>query len=1019
MIFQRVHYIPLLILCCAHSMAAANPAVPEGVTLVGRHEIVLNTPVGEPTQYMPQGPLIGNGDIGVMQSGPAEQLLFYIGKNDLWGFGSQSPMTVGQIRLLTPQLQGATFKTTVDMQLAEIRGEYHTATAALASRAWVDANHNLFCVELANQGTTALAMKLESVMGGTSQIAANVQDNTIQAKVGCEQYGGNRWYFNGEMADVDVKARAFAPAEITALVQGGRQQVVAFNGATSYPLVTPPISTALTISGWIKVTGPVDPAANYIVSKGEWNQAYSLGLSAGHLRFAIGNHYLQCDDLVPLTQWVHVACVFDSSHMEIRVDGIVKKAVGSAVDAGESFLYAPDGTDPAGRKLGLATRLVGGGNDREFSLAPNATVVVATAILTDLDSGANSPLTQAQAQVNALTPAILSSYAAAHRQWWADYWNRSFIEIPDKMIEQSWYASWYIMGSCSRAGKVAPGLWGNWITVDNPMWHGDFHLNYNFQAPFYGLYSSNHTETTLPFYDALNQSIPLGKANALARGWTGVHLPVAIGPWGITPEGDLDLGQRSNAAYAALPYLWYWQYSQNSQWLATTGYPYLREVATFWTDYLKLENGRYVIYNDSIHEGSGPDMNPILSLGLVRALFKNIVPMSEALGLDADKRAKWRDISEKISAFPTQVRNGKTVFRYSEVGTAWWSDNTLGIQHIYPAGAIGLDSSPELLEISRNMISEMNRWSDDNGSSSWYTACSRVGYDPVIILDELHALYANHSLPNKLPNFGGGGIENVSPALAVTEMLMQSHEGVVRFFPNWTAACGDARFGTLRAVGAFLISGEFNNGAVAGTRIVSEKGRDCTVQNPWPGKPVMVTRNGLPAEVVGGTRFTLSTASGEVLALAPAAPYDIWAQRIPDFAKRGPLADADYDGESNLLEFAFGGDPLNAASRGTPKTSVIAIGQSSAFTLTVATRAGATFTADPAGIMSTSVDGITCRIDATQDLVNWTRTVEEVIPALSASQPAAPAGYEFHTFRLAGSMNDFPKAFLRLKVLQP
>ena len=49
---------------------------------------------------------------------------------------------------------------------------------------------------------------------------------------------------------------------------------------------------------------------------------------------------------------------------------------------------------------------------------------------------------------------------------------------------------------------------------------------------------------------------------------------------------------------------------------------------------------RYVIYNDSIHEGSGADFNPIVSLGMVKTLFKNIIPMSEALGVDAAYRAK-------------------------------------------------------------------------------------------------------------------------------------------------------------------------------------------------------------------------------------------------------------------------------------------------------------------------------------------------------------------------------------------
>ena len=147
---------------------------------------------------------------------------------------------------------------------------------------------------------------------------------------------------------------------------------------------------------------------------------------------------------------------------------------------------------------------------------------------------------------------------------------------------------------------------------------------------------------------------------------------------------------------------------------------------------IDLDDGssRYVIYNDSIHEGSGPDMNPLLSLGLVRTLFRNMLTMSEDLGVDAERRAKWQDICERISAFPLQERGGKTVFRYSEKGMAWCDGNTLGIQHIFPAGAIGLDSDPKLLEICHNTIAAMSRWHDNNGFSSWYTACARVGYDP-------------------------------------------------------------------------------------------------------------------------------------------------------------------------------------------------------------------------------------------------------------------------------------------------
>jgi hypothetical protein len=683
--------------------------------------------------------------------------------------------------------------------------------------------------------------------------------------LGCEQWRGGRWFFNGEMADVSVLDRALSEADIAKFAQGKRGEVMTFDGKTRRPLTSPVISKALTILGWIKASKR-SPEADYILSQGEWNQGYSFGLADGRVRFAIGGFYLWCEEQIPLDQWVHVAGIFDGKQMAVLIDGKVSKSVGGT-DSSIAFLYDLDpNPGPDSRKIAIVTRVIGNTDTRNFTLEPGKTAVVATAILSDLDAKGKEPLVEAKSLTAALTPDKLVEYTAAHRQWWRKFWDRSSIEIPDKVIEQHWYSALYIMGSCSRAGKVAPGLFGNWITVAEPAWHGDFHLNYNFQAPFYGVYAANHADVSLPFYQAINEFVPRGKKIAERKAWKGVHFPVSIGPWGICPEGDdCDWGQRSNAAYCALNFIWYYQYTQDKEWLKNSGYNFLREVAFFWEDYLKLEQGRYVIYNDSIHEGSGPDMNGILSLGLVRTLFKNMLVMSRDLGVDESRRAKWQDICEKISVFPTQKRNGKTVFRYSEKGAAWFDSNTLGIHHIYPAGAIGLDSDPTLLEISHNMIEVMGRWQDDNGRSSWYAACARVGYDPGKILLEMRRAF-DGSMANKLVWAAGGGLENVAEGLAVNEMLLQSHEGVVRLFPCWPKN-QDARFGNLRAVGAFLVSSELKNGVVTSLKIVSEKDRPCTVQNPWIGKSVQIIRNGKPAEILSGERLTFATAQRENLLL--------------------------------------------------------------------------------------------------------------------------------------------------------
>ncbi len=859
-------------------------AIDQGNQIVGQHVAVFNKPPGGvPTNGMPDGPLLGNGDVGVVLAGPPEVQNFYIGKNDFWTStpGNAKVITVGRMELAIPALQGASYRQEQDMAHAEVRGTFVKDGLTVTARTWVDANENLLVSELHCQGDKPVEISLRQAAGQQHEVPPVIADNNTSVNIGRELHGGGRWYFDGNIMDVEIKAGALTEDEIRHMQD---RKVLwpnpkRFDGKKVFDeVVQPQMTKAVSVSAWINIES-ANPEANYIVSKGDWNHAYSLGLSNGCLRWSINGTQVQMQQPLELHQWIHVAGTFDGHRMYLYVNGVVKGSLGGGgsgeIDEKQALGWYTRNADskPGGRSVAVVSRIMGATAHADAeggltaTLQPGQSLTVVTAILSDLD--AKDYLAAAKQRVLALSPADIETLGVRHQAWWKNFWSKSFIEIPDKEIEKRWYAALYVMGSCSRAGKVAPGLWGNWLTTDSPNWQGDFHLNYNYQAPFYMVYSANHTDLSLPFYQPIMDWMPQGRAFAKERGWKGVHYPVSIGPWGSCSYNPrLDLGQRSDAAFAGLNFIWYWQYTQDKEWLASTGYPYLREVAEFWEDYLKFENGRYVIYNDSIHEGSGPDFNPIFSLGLVRALFKNMIPMSKELGIDADRRAKWQDICDKISAFPTQEHGGKTIFRYSEKGTAWWGDNTLGVYHIYPSGAIGLDSDPKLLEISRNMIDAMHRWADYNGFSNWYTACARIGYDPKIILAKLRETCDHHSFPNLLLYFGGGGIENCSGFVAINEMLLQSYDGVIRLFPDWPKD-ENARFGDLRTVGAFLVSAEQKDGVISGVKIVSEKGKDCIIINPWPGQAVRITRNGKLSESVTGARFTLKTAVDETAELKP------------------------------------------------------------------------------------------------------------------------------------------------------
>lgn len=295
-------------------------------------------------------------------------------------------------------------------------------------------------------------------------------------------------------------------------------------------------------------------------------------------------------------------------------------------------------------------------------------------------------------------------------------------------------------------------------------------------------------------------------------------------------------GQKSNSSYAVANMSMQFYRTWDKEYTRKV-YPFVKGVATFWEKYLTFEKKRYVIYNDAIHEGTIGSMNPILSLGLVRMVMQTASDMSTLLEIDTERREQWAFINKHLSDYPLQERNGKTVFRYTEKGTDWWNGNSVGIQHIYPAGQIGLNSSPQLLQIARNTIDEMQRWSDFNGTNSFFPAAVRIGYDPDSILMHLNT-YSRHTYPNGFQLDNPHGIENWSTVPnTINEMLCMGCQDIVRIFPVWPRE-KDALFHQIRVEGAFLVSAELKDQEVISLHIVSEQGRPLHLLNPWKQKKV-------------------------------------------------------------------------------------------------------------------------------------------------------------------------------------
>lgn len=454
--------------------------------------------------------------------------------------------------------------------------------------------------------------------------------------------------------------------------------------------------------------------------------------------------------------------------------------------------------------------------------------------------------------VNMALSADYDSDKARTQKKWTDFFSASGVTLEDKEIEKYYNSSLYHLAGCMGNKGFPPGLFGNFITDDFFPWAGDYHMNYNYEAPYYCIFSSNHPELFDGYMTPINEMSAEAERMAKLFGCKGYAFPVSFGPKALDvysqadckEHGILFLGQKSHAAYACVIPIMHWYATYDKAYARENYYNFIFNTAAFWEDYLIKKRGKYIIKGDAAHEipyyrgkdfkyithfGQVNTINAINSLGLVKLLFQGVYDIAKELKLNPEKYALWEDIIENLSDFPTFIKKGKKCFRYATFGIHWRNENTVGLQHIYPASQIGLASDEKLLKIARNTYFINDRRLDDNGSNSYLPAGARIGVDPDFILEGVRQNIKKFGLPNRLFLHHGGGIEHLTTIPAtINEMLMQSHEGIIRVFPCWDKK-SDATFENLRADGAFLVSAQLKNRQISSFSVKSIEGRNCKV----------------------------------------------------------------------------------------------------------------------------------------------------------------------------------------------
>jgi hypothetical protein len=128
-----------------------------------------------------------------------------------------------------------------------------------------------------------------------------------------------------------------------------------------------------------------------------------------------------------------------------------------------------------------------------------------------------------------------------------------------------------------------------------------------------------------------------------------------------------------------------------------------------------------------------------------------------------------------------------------------------------------------------------------------------------------------HGRYNDLTPYGfmdkmGIWFENFALPAVINECMMQSYNGMIRFFPNWPME-KDAEFHNLRAVGAFLVSASLKEGKVDEIKILSEAGGLLKIMLPWGKGGTVKTNKGI--QPIIADMAEIKTEKGETLVFKP------------------------------------------------------------------------------------------------------------------------------------------------------
>jgi alpha-L-fucosidase 2 len=423
-----------------------------------------------------------------------------------------------------------------------------------------------------------------------------------------------------------------------------------------------------------------------------------------------------------------------------------------------------------------------------------------------------------------------------------------------QLITQFFQFGRYLLMSSSRApGRLPANLQGIWSDKMWAAWESDYHLDLNLQMNYWPAEVGNLGDTVDSLNLWLQGLADRGRVTADkffgARGWVAFNCCSVFGR--ATPSGSYLASQIDNGlcipmggAWMSLSLWRHFEFTRDSDFLATQAYPLLKGAAEFMLDFLIEDGTGYLVTaptsspeNNYIDPATGKDFR--ITLGstfdnsVIRALFEACIEAGEILDTDPEFRERLKSVAERLP--PLQIGNDGTLQEWIED----YEEAEPGHRHLshlfalYPGTQITPVNAPDLSKAFQRAMER--RIAHGGGRYAWIGAWMTNLWARLHNGDKAHehvSILMGHSLAPNLMN--GKRLfqidANLGATAGIAEMLLQSHADELWILPALPSAWPDGYVKGLVARGGFVVDIGWKDGELSSVVVHSTTGGECAIR---------------------------------------------------------------------------------------------------------------------------------------------------------------------------------------------